>query len=105
MITPYVVQEMLFLRAGMWSELTSAAAQVLVLVIGIVKGKNVQGHLHYLKEKFGHLHIKPDNKNIYNHLWCSTVLLWELVQSWELELVAEAAERDAFFSVILYVHV
>ncbi len=42
-----------------------------------------------LKEKFVFLHIKPYNKDIYNHIWCFTALLWQLVQSWELELFAD----------------
>ncbi len=38
---------------------------------------------HTFKEKFGFLH-----KDIYDHIWCSTALLWQLAKSWELELVA-----------------
>ncbi len=29
------------------------------------------------------------NKNIYDHIWYSTALLWRTVQSWELELIAD----------------
>ncbi len=43
----------------------------------------------YLKEKFGFLHIKPYKKNSYDHIRCFTALLWQPVQSWELELVAD----------------
>ncbi len=35
------------------------------------------------------LHIKPHNKDIYDHIRCSTALLWWALQSWELELVAD----------------
>ncbi len=42
-----------------------------------------------LKEKFVFLHIKPYNKDIYNHLRCFTALLWQQAQSWELELFAD----------------
>ncbi len=38
------------------------------------------------KEKFGFLHIKPYNKDIYDHIQS---LLWQTVQSWELELIAD----------------
>ncbi len=40
----------------------------------------------YLKEK---LHIKPYNKDIYDHIQCSAELLWQTVQSGELEVVAD----------------
>ncbi len=46
--------------------------------------------LFSLKERFSFLHIKPYNKDIYHHIWCSTALLWQLAQFWELELVADA---------------
>ncbi len=42
-----------------------------------------------LKNKFAFLHIKPYNKDIYNHILCSTALLWQMVQHWELELIAD----------------
>ncbi len=42
-----------------------------------------------LKEKFVFWHHKPYNKDTYNHMCCSTALLWPTVQSWELELVAD----------------
>ncbi len=45
--------------------------------------------LSLLKEKFGFLHIWPYTKDIYNHWQCSTALLWQTVQSWKLELVAD----------------
>ncbi len=35
------------------------------------------------------LHIKLYNKDIYNHIQCSTALSWWTMQSWELELFAE----------------
>ncbi len=41
------------------------------------------------KKRFVFLHIKPYNKDIYEHAQCSTALLWRLVQSWELELIAD----------------
>ncbi len=34
------------------------------------------------------INIRPYNKDIYDHIWCSTAILWQPVQSWELELVA-----------------
>ncbi len=34
------------------------------------------------------LHIKPHSKDIYDHIQCSTALLWQPAQSWELELIA-----------------
>ncbi len=36
------------------------------------------------------LQIKPYNKDIYDHKQCSKALLWQTVQSWELELLADA---------------
>ncbi len=45
-----------------------------------------QGHL---KDKFGFIAIKPHDKDINDHIWCSKALLWQPVQSWEQELVAE----------------
>ncbi len=35
------------------------------------------------------LHIKPYKKDIYDHIRCSTALLWQLVQFWEQKLVAD----------------
>ncbi len=42
-----------------------------------------------LQEKFVFLHIKPYNKNIYNHIQNSTAFIWRTAQSQELELVAD----------------
>ncbi len=42
-----------------------------------------------LKEKFRFLHIKPYNKDISDHIRCSTAFLWQMAQSWELELLAD----------------
>ncbi len=44
---------------------------------------------YILKDKFVFLHFKPYNKDIYDHIWCSTALWWRTVQSWELELIAD----------------
>ncbi len=46
------------------------------------------GHVK-LEEKLVFLHIQPYDKDIYDHIRCSTALLWQLLPSWELELVAD----------------
>ncbi len=51
--------------------------------------KSVRQH----NEKFVFLHIKAHNKDICDHLWCSTALVWQTVQSWELELIADVTEN------------
>ncbi len=39
-------------------------------------------------KKFSLLDIEPYNKDISDHIQCSTALLWWMVQSWKLELIA-----------------
>ncbi len=45
--------------------------------------------LEPLKDKFCFLHIKPCNKDIYNHIKCSASLSWQTLQSGELALIAD----------------
>ncbi len=47
-----------------------------------IQWKLPRGEVHFL-------HIKPYNKGIYDHIRCSTALLWQTMQSWELEFVAD----------------
>ncbi len=47
---------------------------------------------HSLMEKSVVLHIKPYNMDIYDHTQCSTALLWPMVQSWELETLADVTD-------------
>ncbi len=47
------------------------------------------GENKHLQEKFSFLHIKPHNKDISDHIQYSAALLWWMVQSWELELLAD----------------
>ncbi len=42
-----------------------------------------------LEKKFGFLHNEPYNKDIYNHIQCSTALLWPMVHSRELKLLTD----------------
>ncbi len=35
------------------------------------------------------MHIKPNYKDIYDYIQCSTALLWQTVLSQELELLAD----------------
>ncbi len=51
----------------------------------------ILGGNQHERRNFFFLHVKPYNKDIYDHIQCSTALLRRTVQSWELELIADIA--------------
>ncbi len=57
-------------------------------------------YLYIFKEKFVFLHIKSYNKDIYDHIWCSTALLWQTVPSQKLELIADATASWKWLKII-----
>ncbi len=46
-----------------------------------------------VKERFVFFHIKPCERNVYDHKRCSEALLWGTVNSLEMELVADINAR------------